>query len=129
LLVLVYILYFLFCRKFLSVIINEDMAKSKWIKTNFYNLGFLILLSIFVWISIKIFWIMLIWTFLVIPSNTAKILSNNLKKVFIISGILSILSVIVWLFLSYFLWASSWATIILILILLFFVSLVWKKFR
>lgn len=129
LLVLVYILYFIFSRKFLSVIINEDIAKSKWIKTSLYNLGFLILLSIFVWISIKIFWIMLIWAFLVIPSNTAKILSNNLKKVFIISGILSVFSVIVWLFLSYFLWASSWATIILILILLFFVSLVWKKVR
>jgi ABC-type Mn2+/Zn2+ transport system permease subunit len=35
--------------------------------------------------------------------------------------------VVSWLFLSYFLWTSSGATIVLILILCFLVSLIWKK--
>jgi ABC-type Mn2+/Zn2+ transport system permease subunit len=125
--IICYILFFAFSKNFLSVIINEDMAKSKWIKTNIYNLWFLVFLSIFIWISIKIFWIMLIWAFLIIPANTAKVLSKSIKSVFIISGILSVFSVIFWLFLSYFLWASSGATIVLILIFLFFLSLIWKK--
>jgi zinc transport system permease protein len=125
--IILYSLFFLFSRKFLSIVINEEMAKSKWIKTDFYNLWFLIFLSIFIWISIKIFWIMLIWAFLVIPSNTAKILSKSIKNVFVVSIILSIFSVIFWLFLSYFLESSSGATIVLILILCFLMSLVWKK--
>jgi zinc transport system permease protein len=127
LLVLSYTLFFLFLKPFLSVIINEDMAKSKWTRVSVYNLWFLIFLSIFIWVSIKIFWIMLIWAFLVIPSNTAKVLSNSLKNVFIISVILSVFSVLVGLFLSYFLNVSSGATIVLILILCFIFSLVWKK--
>lgn len=125
--IVIYSLFFIFSNKFLSIIINEEMAKSKWVKTDFYNLWFLIFLSIFIWISIKIFWIMLIWAFLVIPANTAKILSKSVKNVFVVSTILSIFSVVSWLFLSYFLWTSSGATIVLILILCFLVSLIWKK--
>lgn len=129
LLILMYLLLFFFWRNFLSIIINEDIAKSRWLKVNFYNLWFLIFLSVFIWISIKIFWILLIWAFLVIPANTAKILWKWVKEVFIYSNILAIFSSIFWLFLSYFLWTSAWASIVLVLIILFFLSLVLKKLR
>lgn len=127
LLVLMYIIFFFFGKNFLSIIINEDIAKSRWLKVNFYNLWFLVFLSIFIWISIKIFWIMLIWAFLVIPANTAKILWNSVKEVFIFSNIIAIFSSVVWLFGSYYLWTSAWASIILVLIILFFVSLFLKR--
>ena len=127
LLILLYIFFFIFWKKFLSIIINEDLAKTKWIKIDFYNLAFLIFLSIFIAISIKIFWLLLIWAFLIIPANTSKIISPNLKLSFIISSLISIFAVLIWLFLSYFLNTSSWATIVLILIIFFVMSLIFKK--
>lgn len=124
LLIILWILFFKYSKNFFSIIINEDIAKSKWIKTNYYNIFFLMFLSIFIWISIKIFWIMLVWAFLVIPANTWKILSKNLKNVFIISGLLSIFGVVFWLFWAYLLWTNAWATIILLLIICFIVALI-----
>lgn len=129
LLTLLYLFFIFFHKNFLAIIINEDIAKSKWLKVDFYNIWFLIFLSIFIWVSIKIFWIMLIWAFLVIPSNTAKIISKNLKQVFIFSLIFSVLAVIIWLFLSYFFDTSSWASIVLVLLFFFIISLFFARFK
>ncbi len=127
LLFILYLFFYIFWKRFLSIIINEDLAKSKWIKINLYNLFFLSFLSIFIAISIKIFWILLIWAFLIIPANIAKIISPNLKLSFVFSSIISTLSVILGLFLSYFLNTSSWATIVLILIIFFITSLIFRR--
>jgi len=127
LLFILYLFFYIFWKRFLSIIINEDLAKSKWIKINLYNLFFLIFLSIFIAISIKIFWILLIWAFLIIPANIAKIISPNLKYSFIISSLISTLSVVLGLFISYSLDTSSWATIVLILIIFFVSSLVFRR--
>ena len=128
-LIICYIVFFIFKEKFLAIIINKEIAKSKWIKVDLYNLFFLIFLALFIAISIKIFGILLIWAFLVIPTNTAKLLSKSLKWVFIISVIISLLSVIIWLFSSYFLNTSWGATIVIILILFFISSIIYKSVK
>lgn len=122
-----YLFFFIFWKNFLAIIINEDLAKSQWIKVDLYNIFFLVFLSVFIAISIKIFWILLIWAFLIIPANISKIIAPSLKFSFIISTFISSLSVIIWLFISYFLDTSAWATIVLILILFFLVNLFFKK--
>lgn len=127
LLFILYVLFYFYWKKFLSIIINEDLAKTRWINVNVYNLFFLIFLSIFISISIKIFWILLIWAFLIIPSNISKVISPNLKLSFFISSLISVFSVVFWLFASYFLNTSSWATIVLILIMFFIISLFLKR--
>jgi len=127
LLVILYISFYLFWKKFLRVIINEDIAKTMWLKVNIYNLAFLVFLSVFISISIKIFWILLIWAFLVIPANISKIISPNLSRTFIISSLISISSVIIGLFVSYYLNTSSGATIVLFLIVFFVLSIIFRK--
>jgi len=127
LLIILYVVFFYFWKKFLSIIINEDIAKSRWLMIDVYNLFFLIFLSIFIALSIKIFWILLIGAFLIIPSNISKIISSNLKYTFLISSLISTTSVVLWLFLSYFLWTSSGATIVLILLICFIASLIFKR--
>lgn len=129
LLTLVYICFFLFKKNFLAIIINEDIAKTIWINTNVYNFIFLFLVSIFIAISIKIFWIMFVGAFLIIPANTAKLFSKNIKEVFILSNIFAIFWVIFWLFSSYFLNTSASATIVLILIFFFFLWLIKKNLK
>ena len=123
----IYLLWFLFGRNFFAVIINEDIAVSRGINVSVYNLVFLLLLSLFIGMSIKIFWVLLIVAFLVIPANICKILGNSIRSVCIISIIYSLVSVVLWLFSSYFLGTSTGATIVLYLIWGFVVSLVLKN--
>ena len=123
----IYLLWFLFGRNFFAVIINEDIAVSRGINVSVYNLVFLLLLSLFIGMSIKIFWVLLIGAFLVIPANIGKILGNSIRSVCIISIIYSLVSVVLWLFSSYFLGTSTGATIVLYLIWGFVVSLVLKN--
>ncbi len=123
LLVVLYLSFYFFWKKFLRVIINEDIAKTMWLKVNIYNLAFLLFLSVFISISIKIFWILLIGAFLVIPANISKIISPTLNKTFVISSLISISSVILGLFVSYYLNTSSGATIVLFLIVFFIISI------
>ncbi len=127
LLVIMYIFFFKFRNNFISIILNQDIAKTNWINIDIYNLFFLIFLSIFIWLSIKIFWILLIWAFLIIPANIWKLLSKSLRNTFIYSSIVSLLSVVLWLFSSYYLETTSSATIVLILVFIFIISLIFKK--
>lgn len=122
------ILFYIFWKNYLAIIINEDIAKSKWIKVNFYNLIFLVLLSLFIAFSIRIFWVLLIWAFLVIPANIWKLLWKKLSQVFVYAIIFSVFAVIFGLFSSYFLETSAWASIVLVLLIVFFVSLIIKRF-
>ncbi|MDQ7009218.1 MAG: metal ABC transporter permease [Candidatus Gracilibacteria bacterium] len=125
--ILTIIFFIIFGKNFLAITINEDIAKAKGIKVDLYNLFFLIFLSLFIGVSIKIFGIFLIGAFLIIGANTSKILAKSLKQVFIFSIIISLFSVIFGLFASYFLGTSSGATIVLLLVLIFITSLFYKK--
>lgn len=127
LLILISVFFLLFWRNFLIIILNEDIARSRWISVWLYNYFFLLILSIFIALSLKIFWIMLIGAFLVIPTNISKIISNNLKKVLIFSVLISLFSTIFWIFISYYLWTWTGASIILTMILIFILTIILKR--
>lgn len=116
-----------FGRKMLRVTLSPEIAKSQWIKTSLYEFWYLIYLAIFIALSLKIFGVLLLWAFLVLPGNIGKIASSSLRWVFIYATICSILSVIIWLFTSYFLDTSAGATIVLILWIIFLALIIFKK--
>ncbi len=125
---LIWIIFFAFAsKKLLAISISEELAKSKNINSNFYNLAFLILTALVVAFSIKIFWILLLGAFLILPSNIWKILANSIKKVFIFALIVSLIWVNIWLFTSYYLNTATWATIVLVLAIFLFFSIIFKK--
>lgn len=121
------LLFLFFWKNFLKIAISKELAKSSVKNIWIYEIWFLIFLSVFIAICIKIFGILLVSAFLVIPANIWKVLSKNLKNVFIFSIIFSIFSVITWLFSSYFLETSAWSTIVLILIFILIISLIFSK--
>lgn len=125
--IIIIFLFKIFHKNFLRIILAEDIARSLWLKVSLYNFVFLLILSFFIAISLKIFWILLIWAFLVIPANISKIVSNNLKNVFIFSFLISIFATVFWIIGSYFLNTWTWATIVLILIMIFLFSIIYKK--
>lgn len=122
------ILSFFFWKKMIRVTLSPEISQSQWIKVSLYQFLYLLFLSLFIAFSVKIFWVMLLWSFLVLPANIGKTLSKNLSGVFIIATLVSIFSVIGWLLGSYFLDTSAWATIVLILGFIFFISILIKGF-
>lgn len=117
----------IFWRKMLRITLSPEIAKSQWIKTSLYEFWYLIYLAIFVALSLKIFGVLLLWAFLVLPGNIGKIASRSLKWVFIYATTFSIFSVILWLFGSYYFDTSAGATIVLILGLIFLSLIIFRK--
>ena len=120
-------IWFLFGRKFLCVALSPEIAKSQWIKTGLYEVWYLLYLALFIAVSLKIFWVLLLGAFLVLSGNIGKLLSKNLFWVFVIATIASMISVVAWLFASYYFDTSAWATIVLILGIIFLVSSLFQK--
>jgi len=121
------ILSICFGKKMLRITLSPEIAKSQWIRTSFYEFWYLMYLAIFIALSIKIFGVLLLWAFLVLPGNIGKVSSHSLKWVFIYATIFALLSVVLWLFWSYFLDTSAGATIVLILWVMFLSFIIFKK--
>ncbi len=122
-----WVLWAFFAKKLIRITLSPDIAKSQWLHIWIYEFGYLLYLALFIAFSIKIFWVMLLWAFLVLPANIWKTLSPSLTGIFIIATIVSIISVISWLFASYFFDTSAWATIVLILGIFFVISMCKRK--
>ena len=121
------VLWLLFWKKFVSVVLSREIAQSQGLKVHIYELWYLFYLAVFIAVSLKIFWVLLLGAFLVLPGNIGKILSPSLKWVFIISTIVALIAVCVWLFTSYYLDTSAWATIVLILGIIFLISSFFRR--
>ncbi len=80
--------------------INEDLAKAEGVKTFFSHLLFMLMMTIFVALSIRIVGILLITSMLIIPAATARQLATSPKSMAIISSILGIFAVIIGLSMS-----------------------------
>jgi len=123
LLILWVILAIFFGKKILRVTLSPEIAESQGLRVSLYEFGYLLYLALFIAFSVKIFGVMLLWAFLVLPANIGRSLSKNLRGVCMIATSTSLFAVISWLFLSYYFDTSAWASIVLILGVLFLVSI------
>ena len=122
------LLWCIFWKRMTRVILSPEIAKSQGIPVSLYNLWYLIYLALFIAFSIKIFWVLLLWAFLVIPGNIGKVLAKSLQGVYFIATISSLFAVIFGLFASYFFDTSAGASIVLILGIIFFLANINKAF-
>jgi zinc transport system permease protein len=123
LLVIWFILFVYFWKKLVRISLSPEITKSQWISVWLYQFWYMLYLAIFIAITLKIFWVLLLWAFLVLPGNIGRVISKSLKWVFLIAISCSLLSVILWLFLSYYFDTSAWASIVLLLWVMFFMSI------
>jgi zinc transport system permease protein len=77
-------------RKILLINLNSDLAKIAGIKTEIWNLSFLILLSLTVALCVQIVGVFLMTALLVLPATIARIFSVSAKQMMGLSAILGI---------------------------------------
>jgi zinc transport system permease protein len=112
----------LFYKKILAISINNNLAILSYKNINLIEFLYYIFLAVIISFGIKIFWILLLWAFLVLPPNIAKLVSKNVNNYLFYAIIFWSISSILWIFLSYYLNSPTGPTIILVLFFLFLLA-------
>lgn len=123
----VLILISLFYWDLFSVTFDEEYSKTKGIKINFINSLLTLLTAVTVVLSVQMVGIMLISSLLILPAVTALQVAKGFKSALIIGSIVSLLSVLIGIITSFFLDIPTGATIVMINVLFFVLSLIFKK--
>jgi zinc transport system permease protein len=103
--------------------VNYELAEAEGMNPDRINVIFTILLAALIAISIKMVGLLLITGMLIIPTATARNLSNNPKQMVIFSIIGGLLSVFIGLYTSFEINTASGPTIITVALILFIFSL------
>lgn len=103
--------------------VNNAIANSRKIKSDWINLIFIVLVAVVVMISIKWVGILIINSLLILPAATARNVARNMKQYTLLSVIFSVVSCLLGLVLSYYIDAAAGATIVLVSSVFFVISL------
>lgn len=118
----------LFRKKLFLVTYDEEFAKSNGIATKAYNLLLIILSAITVTLSIRVVGALLIGALMIIPVVSAMQYRFGFSKTMKLSIMFSVISVLVGIFTSFYMDLPASATIVLVLMLFFVLSLFVNKF-
>lgn len=118
---------FVHFHRFLYIAFDEENAKASGINTQFLNYLLISLISVVISVSIKIVGALLIGAMMVIPAIIAMQFKKNFLHSVVYAIIIATLSVISGLFISYYASLPSGATIVVLLLAFFSLTLLIKK--
>lgn len=126
-LMLVMIIWVLLFNRICMASINPTLAKSLGINTKLIDMLFSALLALVVTVSISWVGILIITSLLTLPAATARNITQNLRSYTWLSVILSLVCGIVGLITSFYINSATGATIVLVLAVCYFASLILAK--
>lgn len=116
-------------KKLLFTAFDEDVAYAGGINTKALNYLLAFLVAVMIGVSIKIVGALLIGALTVIPVVTAMQFGRNFRQTTLLAVLISVLSVFGGLFLSFYASLPTGATIVVIALVFFCLSIVSKTFR
>jgi zinc transport system permease protein len=125
--VAVIIVIICFYHQLVSTTFDEDLAKVSGIKTKRINVILILLISLTVVLSMKIIGIMLVSSFLILPSVSSLQFARSFKEALFLSCIFSLFSVFTGIIISFSLNLPTGAVIVLINLCIFLISFLLKK--
>ncbi|CAL4321384.1 High-affinity zinc uptake system membrane protein ZnuB [Buchnera aphidicola (Periphyllus testudinaceus)] len=120
------ILYY-FWEKFLFITINSDLAKINDINVFFIRFVLMFIIAMTIGIAVQFFGVLLMTSLLVIPASTSQKFSSSPESSVFISILISFFSLTLGIFISNYYNIPISPTIVLILSIIFFLSLIYKK--
>ncbi|QKF74462.1 zinc ABC transporter, integral membrane protein (plasmid) [Aliarcobacter faecis] len=114
-------------QKLLLISFNEELAISSGINVRLINLLFTALIGTLVAISIKIIGALLIGAIMIIPVVSAICLRQGFRITWILSTLFAIIGVVIGLVFSFYVSIPSGATIVIVLLLIFLLTLIFSK--
>jgi len=124
--VLVCAFFLLYWKSLLNITLNKELAEVEGINTQAIQLGYILLLSLLIALSIKVVGILLITSLLVIPAAAAHRFSKTPEKMLALTLIIGVLSVAIGLLVS-ILYDTPTGPSIVIMATTFFILSLFKK--
>jgi len=119
------VLYFFYWDLF-SATFDEEYARTTGIKTNFINILLTLLTAVTVVLSIKVVGVMLVSALLILPSVSALQIARGFTQALSLSVLFSVLSVFFGIIFSFIFDIPAGATIVMINVLFFTLTLIYK---
>ena len=113
--------------KLLLISVNRSLAASRGVKVSLYENIFSVMVAVVVMLSIKWVGVLLINSLLILPAAAARNVARSVKQYHLLSVLFAVVSGLGGLIASWYLSASSGATIVMIAAGLFFVSYCARK--
>jgi len=123
----VFLTVYFFYYDFFSAAFDEEYAKTTGIKTSAVNALLSILTAITVVLSIRIVGIMLVSALLILPAASALQLAKGFKAAIAIGAVVALLSLLLGIVISLLLNLPTGATIVIVNVMFFLISLFYKK--
>ncbi|MCA9506986.1 MAG: metal ABC transporter permease [Myxococcales bacterium] len=108
--------------------IDKESAWVLGVPTEVFDFLFYVLLSVTIVLGVKLLGIILVSALLIIPPTLSKMLASSFKSLIVLSIIAGEFFVVSGLFLSYFFDLPSGATIILVGVMSFLITALWRMF-
>jgi len=115
-------------QKLLLISFDEELAYTSGINVKFLNLLFVSLVAVMIGLCIKIIGALLIGALMIIPVSSAILFKKSFFTTWMIALNIAVFSVITGLTLSFYISLPSGATIVLMTLVLFCFSYIFKKF-
>lgn len=115
--------------KLVSTTFDEEMAKVSGINTKMINTIFILLIAVTIVLSMRVVGIMLVSSFLILPSVSALQVSKSFRTTILFSCLFSIISVLLGIVISFTMNLPTGATIVLTNLIIFLSIMVIKKSR
>lgn len=112
-----------------AYLFDQEFVSILGFNTKFFDNLLYILIALSVVVLIRISGIIMLIAMLCAPSATATLITNNLKKRMFLSAIIGELNCLIGLFISYTLDIASSATIVILSIIVFLITVIIKKLR
>jgi len=109
--------------RFFLVSFNETIARSRNVNVFGYDLFFSVMIAFIVTLAVQWIGILVINSLLVLPAATARNISSNLRAYILIALFISLISCVTGLVLSFYLSTAAGATIVLVAIGFYVLSL------
>jgi zinc transport system permease protein len=126
--VVIIFIVFLFYKEFLAVSFDPEFSKVIGVPSEIVYILLLCIVALSVVVLIKVVGVILVIALLSIPAAISRQMTNKLKNMMFLSVILGIILTMVGLWLSYIFNLASGATIVLVLGIAFFISILLKKY-
>lgn len=114
-------------KEFFFVALDEELAQANGVRANIFNIILIILTAVTVSLSMRTVGILLIGALMVIPVIAAMQFHRGFRQTLGLSIVFSVLAVISGLILSYYFDLASGATIVLIALVIFVLSIILNR--
>ncbi len=112
--------------KLLLISINRTFASSRGVKTTIYENIFCAMIAVVVMLSIRWVGILLINSLLILPAASARNISRSMRQYHLFSILIALVSSVGGLIMSWYIGASSSASIVVILTIMFIITYIFR---